>query len=266
MKRNQSQREALRDDAVRLRDILREVRRANSDGRSFALFDARDALQALGIDADMIDGFDAGDDAALDHHIDQAHAVATALGAADDTSCSGWLDDLPMSPDRYSHETISVTGQRMSSGEDEAARVGLRGPQLGPGQIYHRTPIERFNDGWRYGGRTKFGTSGLLAAHRAAMPPERAALAEQRYQASMDAYEKRQRNDPWDQAPGNLLDKANAGAWTFGGHLLGNGEAIIEKLVRDPTDYLPGGKIVKAVIGTGVDALKDGVTDRFNGR
>ena len=70
MKRNQSQREALRDDAVRLRDILREVRRANSDGRSFALFDARDALQALGIDADMIDGFDAGDDAALDHHID----------------------------------------------------------------------------------------------------------------------------------------------------------------------------------------------------
>lgn len=48
------------------------------DARDFALFEARDELPGLGVDAAQIDGFDAQDDAALDHHIGQAHAVATA--------------------------------------------------------------------------------------------------------------------------------------------------------------------------------------------
>ena len=115
MKRNLSQRQALRDDAVRLRDILREVRRANSDGRSFALFDARDALQALGIDADMIDGFDAADDAALDRHIGQAHAVATALGAPDDADHTALFGDA---------DEVTVTGSAAPEGLVRGPRVG----------------------------------------------------------------------------------------------------------------------------------------------
>ena len=83
-----SRRDALRDDAVRLRAILRGVRGARSDERDFALFDARDELKGLGVDAAQIDAFDAHDDAALDHHIGQAHAVATALGALDEADHS----------------------------------------------------------------------------------------------------------------------------------------------------------------------------------
>ena len=45
-------------------------------------------MKGLGVDAAQIDAFDAHDDAALDHHIGQAHAVATALGALDEADHS----------------------------------------------------------------------------------------------------------------------------------------------------------------------------------
>ena len=88
-----TRRAALRDDAVRLRAILRGVRGARSDERDFALFDARDELKGLGVDATQIDSFDPRDDAALDHHIGQAHAVATALGAPDEADHSALFGD-----------------------------------------------------------------------------------------------------------------------------------------------------------------------------
>lgn len=75
---------AVRDDAMRLLTLLREVRAAKPDERDFALFDRRDAFNALGAPYEQIDAFDAQDDGALDRHIAAARAVATAYGAPDD--------------------------------------------------------------------------------------------------------------------------------------------------------------------------------------
>lgn len=82
-----------RDDAMRLLTLLREVRAAKPDARDFALFDRRDALNALGAPYGQIDGFDATDDAALDAHIANARAVATTYGAPEDDDHSAlWAE------------------------------------------------------------------------------------------------------------------------------------------------------------------------------
>lgn len=78
------ERDRVRADAARMRDLLRGVRDARSDARDFALFDVRDQLAGLGVAREQIDAFDAQDDEALDDHIGQAHAMATAFGAEDD--------------------------------------------------------------------------------------------------------------------------------------------------------------------------------------
>ncbi len=74
----------VRDDAMRLLTLLREVRAAKPEARDFALFDRRDAIARLGVPHDEIDAFDATDDDALDRHIADARAVATAYGAPED--------------------------------------------------------------------------------------------------------------------------------------------------------------------------------------
>lgn len=56
--------------------LLTEVRQAKPDARDFALFERRDALNALGVPHAQIDGFDATDDAALDEHIADARIAA----------------------------------------------------------------------------------------------------------------------------------------------------------------------------------------------
>ena len=73
-----------RDDAMRPLTLLREVRAAKAEARDFALFDRRDAIARLGVPHDEIDAFDAQDDDALDRHIAEARAVATAYGAPED--------------------------------------------------------------------------------------------------------------------------------------------------------------------------------------
>ncbi len=173
------------DAAVRLHRLLSDVRAAPTDARNYMLFDRRDELNGLGVDDDQINGFDAANDAALDHHIARAGAMAREFGHNNDQAAPYWV------------------------------------AQLGPTALPPRGPGQRFIDAYHTARRSTFsGASGIAATPLGSADHERDAVR-QRQQAAQTRRDALDRADPSQNANGGILGQGLADTATFTGSLLG---------------------------------------------
>lgn len=113
----------------RLRDLLAEVRDAPHDARSFALFERRDELDRLGINADDLErGVDVDD--TMDRHISNLGAVANiSAPSSSDHRSPGPDSDVEVRPDAA--EELALAGTLIGSRSDGVATYCTYGTPFG---------------------------------------------------------------------------------------------------------------------------------------